>query len=425
MNMLIRQARVLDPQQQLDAVMDVHIAKGKIQAMATELCIPDAKVIDAKGHILCPSFTDLLTYLRQPGNAQKGTIASETQAAASAGFGTLLPSPDTQPTSDSTAVLELVQDRAEQAGFCQVLPVAALTQGLQSTHLSNMLGLSKAGAIAFSNAGYDFANNTVLLRCYEYAATYNLKIFVQPQDAALSNGHMHDGILATRLGLNGIPVIAETLAIGRHLQLLQHTGVSCHFQQLSSAAGVQMIREAKAQGLAVSADVGLAHLCFTEQQVQGYASQYHMQPPLRSEADRQALLSGLADGTIDAIVSAHQPHEAAAKQAPFADTALGMATYDMFIPLLLSLENQAGLNLMQLVAALGKQAANIAGVGHSGLDIGTSANLCVIDPAMSWQLTADNQQSHGANQCLAEDKLQGRVLLTLQNGQITWQTGLQ
>jgi dihydroorotase len=419
--MIMRQARVLDPQQQLDTIMDVHIADGKIQAMAADLHIADAQIIDAKGHILCPSFTDLLTYLRQPGNAQKGTIASETRAAASAGFSTLLASPDTQPASDSTAVLELVQDRAEQAGYCQILPVAALTQGLQSTHLSNMLGLNKAGAIAFSNAGYDFADNTVLVRCYEYAATYNLKIFVQARDAALSNGHMHDGILATQLGLNGIPVIAETLAIGRHLQIMQHTGVSCHFQQLSSAAGVAMVRQAKAQGLAISADVDLAHLCFTEQQIQGYASQYHVQPPLRHERDRQALLAGLADGTIDAIVSAHQPHEAAAKQAPFADTATGMAMYDIFIPLLLSLQDQADLSLMQLIAALGKQSAAIAGLEHMGLTIGAKANLCLIDPHKCWQLTAHSQQSHGANQCRNNSELKGRVVLTLRDGHITWQ----
>ena len=421
MNMLIRQARVVDPYQQLDAIMDVHIADGNIQAIAAELNIPDAQVIEAKGQILCPNFTDMLAYLRQPGNSQKGTIASETRAAASAGFGTLLPSPDTQPASDSTAVLELVQDRAQQAGYCQVLPIGALTQGLQSTHLSNMLGLNKAGAVAFSNAGYDITDNTVLLRCYEYAATYKLKIFVQARDAALSHGHMHDGILATQLGLNGIPVIAETLAISRHLQMMQHTGVSCHFQQLSSAAGVEMLRQAKAQGLAISADVDLAHLCYTEQQVQGYSSQYHVQPPLRHESDRQALIAGLADGTIDAIVSAHQPHEAAAKQAPFADTATGMAIYDIFMPLLLSLAAETDLSLLQLTAALSKQPRNLLGLDANGLNLGAAANLCLIDPNLSWQLMSASQQSQGANQCVQNNTLIGRVMLTLQNGKVTWQ----
>ena len=424
MNMIIRQARLLDPKQQLDQINDVYIADGRIQAIGENLSASsaqDAQEIVGKGQLLCPSFTDLLTYLRQPGNSQKGTIASETKAAASAGFGTLLPSPNTLPCTDSTAVLELVQDRAAQAGYCQLAPVAALTQGLNSSHLSNMQGLSKAGAVAFSNAGNDFNDNTVLLRCYEYAATYGLRIFIQAQDQALGNGHMHDGALATRMGLNGIPVIAETLAIARHLQIIQHTGVSAHFQQLSSAAAVDMIRQAKNQGLPVTADVDLAHLCYTEQQVQGYASQYYVQPPLRTAADRQALLTGVADGTINAIVSAHQPHEAAAKQAPFADTATGMAMYDGFMPMLLSLEGQADLSLAQLISALSDQPANIAQVSSNSLTVGADANLCLIDPSQQWQLTPNNQQSHGANQCLQGQTLTGRVQLTLRNGQPTWQ----
>jgi dihydroorotase len=284
-----------------------------------------------------------------------------------------------------------------------------------------MQGLSKAGAVAFSNAGNDFGDNTVLLRCYEYAATYGLQIFIQAQDQALGNGHMHDGALATRMGLNGIPVIAETLAIARHLQMILHTGVNAHFQQLSSAAAVDMIRQAKNQGLPVTADVDLAHLCYTEQQVQGYASQYYVQPPLRSEDDRQTLLAGVADGAIDAIVSAHQPHEDAAKQAPFADTATGMAMYDSFMPLLLSLEGQAGLTLAQLISAVSNKPASIAQVASNSIAEGNDANLCLIDPTQQWQLQASNQQSHGANQSLQGHTLTGRVKLTLGNGQPTWQ----
>ena len=260
------------------------------------------------------------------------------------------------------------------------------------------------------------------MRCYEYAATYGLKIFVQARDEALSNGHMHSGALATRLGLNGIPVIAETLAISRHLQFMQHTGVSGHFQQLSSADGVQMIRQAKAQGMSITADVDLAHLCFTEQQLHSYASQYHVQPPLRNETDRQALLAGLADGTIDAIVSAHQPHEAAAKQAPFADTATGMAMYDLFIPLLLTLEGQANLTIDHLINALTHNPASIAGGNSHRLTEGAIANLCLIDPNQQWHFDTHQQQSHGANICLNNMSHQGRVVLTLQQGRVTWQT---
>ncbi len=421
MSMLIRQARTLDPQHNIDKLQDVLIKDGLIVEISNHIETQAEQIIDASGQLLIPGMTDLLSYLRQPGNSQKGTIASETKAAASAGFTCVAPSPDTQPATDSTAVLELVEDRAAQAGFCDLAPIAALTQGLQSSHLTNMQGLSKAGAIAFSNAGEDINSNTVLLRCYEYAATFGLKIFLQARDADLSNGHMHDGALATQLGLNGIPVMAETLAISRQLQFIEHTGVSAHFQQISSASGVNLIRQAKAQGLPVTADVDLAHLCYTEAQVQGYASQYHVQPPLRGEDDRQALLVALVDGTIDAIVSAHQPHEAAAKCAPFAATELGMAMYDTFVPLLLGLQGQAGLSLNQLIKATTSTPAAIAGQDSNGIMVGNTANLCLINPHQIWTLDEATQQSAGANQSLQGQVLTGRAQLTLHRGKITWQ----
>jgi dihydroorotase len=420
MSLLIRQARVLDTQQNLDQVLDVYIADGQIAAMGEQLSQEAEHTLNAEGKILVPGMTDLLGYLRQPGNSQKGTIESETKAAASAGFTTILPSPDTNPTTDTTAVLELVQDRAEAAGYCDVACVAALTQGLEGSHLTNLMGLSKAGAIAFSNAGQDITSNTVLLRSYEYAATFGVKIFIQAQDAALATGHMHEGALATRLGLNGIPVIAETLSISRHLQFIEHTGVSAHFQQISSAKGVELIRDAKTRGLDITADVDLAHLCYTEEQVQGYASQYHVQPPLRSEDDRQALLAGVADGTLDAIVSAHQPHEAAAKCAPFADTATGMAMYDTFMPLLLSLEGQGGLTLSQLIDAVTTGATEAADLDSPIIEEGAPAYLCLIDPDMEWQLNEETQQSPAANQSLANTTLKGRTVLTLRGGTVTW-----
>lgn len=420
MSLLIRQARVLDTQQNLDKVLDVYIADGHIAAMGEQLEQTTEHTLHAEGKLLVPGMTDLLGYLRQPGNSQKGTIESETKAAASAGFTTILPSPATNPTTDTTAVLELVQDRAEAAGYCDVACVAALTQGLEGTHLTNLMGLSNAGAIAFSNGGQDITSNTVLLRSYEYAATFGVKIFIQAQDSALANGHMHEGALATRLGLNGIPVIAETLAISRHLQFIEHTGVSAHFQQISSAKGVELIRDAKARGLDITADVDLAHLCYTENQVQGYASQYHVHPPLRSEDDRQALLAGVADGTLDAIVSAHQPHEAAAKCAPFADTATGMAMYDTFMPLLLSLEGQAGLTLGQLIDAVTTGATEAADLESPIIEQGAPAYLTLIDPDLQWQLNEDTQQSLGANQSLAGATLTGRTVLTIRGGMVTW-----
>jgi len=420
MSILISGARILDPSLELDTVADVYIRGGVIEAIGDLAKVHADTQVDAKGMILSPSFVDLNTCLRDLSQIQKGTVASETYAAASAGFTDLCPSPDTQPCSDTGSVISMINSKAEAAGFCNLLPIAALTKNLKGTALSNMESLSRSGCIGFSNAGYDITDNTVLLRCYEYAATFGLKVFVQAQDKQLSNGHMHAGPTATRMGLDGIPVIAETLSISRHLLFMQHTGVQGHFNQLTSSAGVALIRQAKAQGMKVTADVGIAHLCFTDTAIQGYRSQYHMQPPLREESDRIALLVGIKDGTIDAICSAHQPHESSAKCAPFAATATGMAIYDMLIPLIQGLVDANELTWMAAIKALSFNSANIADIKATRLAISEAANLTLIDPNHSWILDVDSQLSQGTNQALAYQTLKARVQLTLKDGQVTY-----
>jgi dihydroorotase len=416
MSIIIRGARLIDPGQQLDQVADLHIKNGHIEAIGNLTDLNAASEIDAKGMILSPSFVDLLTYLRDLNQIQKGTIVSETQAAASAGFTQLCASPDTQPCSDAGSVISMINSKVVTAGFCDLLPVAALTKELKGTQLSNMEALARAGCIGFSNASYDISDNNILLRCYEYAATFGLKVFVQAQDQQLGDGHMHAGPMATRLGLDGIPVIAETLAISRHLLLMQHTGVSGHFNQLTSAKGVDLIRQAKAQGMNITADVGVAHLCFTDTAIDGYRSQYHIQPPLREESDRKALLAGIKDGTIDAICSAHQPHESAAKCAPFAATATGMATYDMLIPLIQGLVESGDLTWALAIKALSYNSAAIALGSIPTLTTGEKANLTLIDPGHYWTLNSSSQLSHGTNQALANQYLKARVRLTIKGG---------
>ena len=421
MSIIIRGARLIDPGQQLDQVTDLHIKNGNIEAIGDLTGLNAASEINAKGMILSPSFVDILTYLRDLNQIQKGTIVSETQAAASAGFTQLCASPDTQPCSDAGSVISMVNNKVVSAGFCDLLPVAALTKELKGTQLSNMEALARAGCIGFSNASYDISDNNILLRCYEYAATFGLKVFVQAQDQQLGDGHMHAGATATRMGLDGIPVIAETLAISRHLLLMQHTGVSGHFNQLTSAKGVNLIRQAKAQGMNITADVGVAHLCFTDTAIDGYRSQYHVQPPLREETDRKALLAGIKDGTIDAICSAHQPHESAAKCAPFAATATGMAIYDMLIPLIQGLVDAGDLTWALAIQALSYNSAAIAVGKTPKLSLGEEANLTLIDTSHHWTLNSSSQLSHGTNQALANQNLKARVKLTVKRGLVSYQ----
>ena len=420
MSIIIRGARLIDPSKQLDQVTDLHIKGHCIETIGDLTGINAATEIDAKGMILSPSFVDLHTCLRGLNQVQKGTIASETQAAASAGFTHLCPSPDTQPCSDAGSVISMIKSKVAAAGFCDLLPVAALTKDLKGTQLSNMESLSRAGCIGFSNASYDISDNTVLLRCYEYAATFGLKVFVQAQDQQLGGGQMHAGPTSTRMGLDGIPVIAETLSISRHLQFMQHTGVSGHFNQLTSAAGVALIRQAKAQGMNITADVGIAHLCFTDTAIEGYSSQYHVQPPLREESDRKALLAGIKDGTLDAICSAHQPHESAAKCAPFAATASGMATYDMLVSLIQGLVDTGDLTWTLAIQALSSNSATIALRKTATLTVGEKANLTLIDPSHLWTLNSSSQLSHGTNQALANQQLKARVELTIKAGRISY-----
>ena len=422
MSIIIRGAHLLDPSVGLDEVGDVLIQDGKITSIGALEATNATTEINAKGMLLCPSFIDLNTCLRDLNQVQKGTIATETKAAASAGFTHLCPSPDTKPCSDDGSIISLIKSKALAAGFCDILPIAALTKELNGTALSNMESLSRAGCIGFSNAGHDIKDNTVLLRCYEYAATFALKVFVQAQDEALSSGHMHEGATATRMGLEGIPVIAETLAISRHLQFMQHTGVQGHFSQISSAAGVELIRQAKSQGMQISADTSIAHLCFTDKCIEGYQSQYHVQPPLRDESDRLALIAGLKDGTLDAICSAHKPHESAAKCAPFAATAQGMAVYDMIIPLIQTLVDAKELSWGQAINALSANSSAIAGIAHTTLKTGQPAHLTLIDSKHKWRLDEASKVSQGTNQALAGQTLTGRVKLTIKSGTISFQS---
>jgi dihydroorotase len=413
MDVLIKKARVIDPTQHLDSQLDLYINSGILVAMASNLEVDHVRQGDGSGCIICPGLVDLSCNLREPGYSQKGTIDSETAAAAQSGYTHICASPSTSPCTDTPAIVQLILDRAHQARHCRVYPVGALTRNLEGQQLSNMAALRDAGCIAVSNGSGDCDENMTLLRCYEYAASQGIPVFIQAQDRHLGKGCIHEGAIATRMGLDGIPIIAETLSISRHLQLLHHVGLRGHFNQISSGSGVELIRQAKRAGQDITADASIAHLSFNETWVKGYDSQYHLHPPLRSKDDQQALLVGLADGTLDAICSAHQPHEEAAKKAPFSSTEPGMASYDMLIPLALQLMRNQTIDWVTLVDRLSIAPARIAGINRSGLQVGVKADLCLIDPNYRWTLDASTAVSTGTNQPLWEQHLKGRSLLSI------------
>jgi len=410
---------LIDPANQIDEAKDLHIANGKILAIGHA---PEGfsaeQTIDANGQIICPGLVDLSARLREPGDEHKATIASETAAAAKGGITTLCCPPDTNPVIDTPAVAEMIQHKAQQSGFCRVLPIGALTKGLQGEQLSEMAALKKAGCIVLSNALTPISNTLVERRILEYAATFGITTFLRPEDPYLNNqGCAHEGPIAARLGLPGIPEAAETVAIARDLALAEQTGCHIHFSNLSGSTAVSKIRQSD---LPVTADVAAYQLFLTEDNLVGFNSNCHVIPPLRSHSDKEALRQGVADGTINAICSSHQPHEPDAKKAPFPSTAPGISGLETLLPLTLKLVDEGLLNLSDAISRITCGPAAILKLPLGQLSVGSSADICLFDPKKRWQLTADGMLSHGHNTPFLGYEFTGQVTHTLLEGRLTY-----
>jgi dihydroorotase len=423
MNILIQGGRIIDPASGTDLVGDLYVQDGKIAGInQAPQGFSAESTLDASGQIVCPGLVDICAHAREPGPAQKGSINSESAAAVAGGITTFISPPTTSPIVDSAAVAEMIIDRCEEAGRMTIHPMGALTKGLEGEQLAPMASLASSGCIAFTNARHPIADSLVLLRCLEYAATHDLLVVFQAQDTALAaGGCMHDGSTCTRLGLNGIPEAAETIEVARCLLLVEQTGVRAHFGQLSCERSVRMISEAQERGLPVTADVAIQNLLMTDESVNGFHSEFHLIPPLRSQLDRAGLIQGVISGTIQAICSDHQPHERAAKEAPFADTEPGMIGLQTLLPLSLILVEQKMLEMPQLIEKLTLAPARIMGLDAGTLTVGKAADICIFDPKAEWQLTIENSISRGHNTPFMDYPLKGKVTATLHNGTIVHQ----
>lgn len=418
----IQNGHLIDPANNIDAVTDLWIADGKVQAVGKA---PDGftadQTINAGKQIVCPGLIDLSARIREPGQSHKASIASETTAAAKSGITTLVCPPDTQPVIDSPAIVELIHLKAREAGMSRLHVLGALTSNLDGELISEMLSLKNAGIVGMSNANRPVPNSLVLRRAFEYAATHDLTVFIRPDDNGLSNqGCVHEGALASRLGLPGIPEAAETVAVARHLELIEQTGVRAHFSQLSTARAANMIARARHDGLKVTADVAVHHLYLTDIDVRDYNSACHLIPPLRSERDRDGLRDALKQNTIDAICSDHQPHEPDAKQSPFPDTEPGMSGLDTLLPLVKRLADEKLLTLSQAINSITQAPANILGLEQGKLSVGATADICLFDPNMSWLVSADSLSSAGHNTPFMGWEMHGRASSTLVNGQLVF-----
>lgn len=426
MKRCIQNGRLIDPSQSLDRVCDLYIDGEKVVAIGDcpEGFVAD-EVVDATDLWVLPGLVDLAVSLREPGYSQKGSIASETRAAASGGVTTLVCPPNTKPIVDTPSVAALIQDKAIESGMVNVLPLGALTQGLEGKNLSNMVALTDAGCIALSNHRSPMANAKVLARSLEYAATHDLLVVFHPDESSLSEGGcVHEGFISTMHGLPGIPETAETIALARDLILVERTGVRAHFARLSSAKSVEMIADARAAGMDVTADVALHNLLLTDSVLTDFDGHYHVLPPLRSEDDRLTLIEGVKSGAISAICSDHQPHEKMAKVAPFAATEPGMANVEILLPLALSLVDEGMLELHQVLACLTAGPASCYGIDAGSLRVGSYADFVLFDSTEHWQWNHKNRITKGHNSPFLNDDMTGKVVSTYLSGHKVFQKGL-
>ncbi|OGI69629.1 MAG: dihydroorotase, partial [Candidatus Muproteobacteria bacterium RBG_16_60_9] len=396
MSLAIRGGVLVDPANRVNAKRDLYIdTEGFVVAVGrAPRGFKARRTIDATNKIVCPGLIDLRARLREPGLEHKATLESELRAAVAGGITTLCCPPDTMPVIDTPAMAQMIQSRAWHFGYAFIHPFGALTRDLKGQQLADMEALDDAGCVAFTNAMAPVTNTLVMRRAMEYAASFDLSVFLHSEDPWLkADGCCHEGEISARLGLPGIPEAAETVAVARDLALIDQTRVRAHFCGLSSARAVQMVAEAQRRGLPVSADVTAHHLHLTEHDIGYFDTQCHVQPPLRSRRDRDALRRAVKQGVITAICSDHQPHEPDAKLAPFSDAEPGISGLETLLPLTLKLVNEKLIPLPQAIALLTQSPADILGLESGRIGVGATADICIFDPKALWTLTAASMTS--------------------------------
>lgn len=410
----IKNGRLIDPKNAIDSALDVFVADGRIAAIGQAPAGFTAdRVIDASRQIVCPGLVDL--------SARLAGIESELLAAVAGGVTALACPPDTNPPLDEPGLVERLVRRSETLGLAHVYPIGALTRQLAGEKLSELSDLTRAGCIAFSQAKQPIDDTQVLLRAMQYAATFGYAIRLRPQDHHLArDGVAHDGEVASRLGLTGIPVCAETIAIGTALQLARETGVCLHLSRISSAAGVALIREARRTGAAVTCDVTIHHLHLSEMDIGYFDSHARFDPPLRSGADRDALRTAAADG-LAAICSDHTPVDEDGKQLPFAEAAPGATGLELLLPLTLKWAAEMKLPLGTALARITCDPAAILGIDAGSLSIGSPADVCIFAATEPWQVTPETLRSEGKNTSFLGYEMAGRVQTTLVGGRVVFE----
>jgi len=418
MRILIRGGRVIDPASGRDAPGDVWVADGRI---APPGGTPE-RTVEAKGLVVAPGLIDLSARLREPGYEYKATLESEMDAAIAGGVTSLACPPDTDPPLDEPGLVDMLRRRAKALALARVYPIGALTVKLQGARLTEMSELAAAGCVAFSQANAPFTDTQVLWRALQYAATFGYRVWLRVEDPWLAKGGVaHDGEVATRLGLPGIPPFAETIALGTLLELVRATGTRVHVCRLSTAAAVAMMRAAKKEGLPVSCDVGIHHVHLSDMDLGFYDSHCRLDPPLRSQRDREALAAALADGTIDCAVSDHTPVDEDGKHVPFAEAESGATGLELLLPLTLKWARERKLALATALARVTSDAARVLGSPSGRIEPGAPADIVVFDPEAPFRVTPETLRSQGKNSPFMGYELAGRVRATVVAGKLVYE----
>ncbi len=414
MRIQIRNGRVVDPASGKDGSGDVFIADGKISDGGKA-----DRVIDAKGLVVAPGFIDLSARLREPGYEYKATLESELDAALAGGVTSLACPPDTDPPLDEPGLVDMLRRRAKALSRARVYPLGALTVKLEGQALTEMGQLTDAGCVAFSQANAPLADTQVLWRALQYAATFGYPVWLRAEDAWLAKGGVsHDGEIATRLGLPGIPPFAETIALAGLLELVRATGARVHVCRLSTAGAVELMRRAKQEGLPVTCDVAIHHVHLCDMDLGYFDSHCRLEPPLRSQRDRDALARGLAEGTLDCLCSDHTPVDEDGKLMPFAQAEPGATGLELLLPLALKWAAAHKLALPAALARITSEPAKILGVASGRIAPGAPGDLAIFDPNASVRIAPETLKSQGKNTPFLGYELAGRVKYTVVAGNI-------
>lgn len=420
--LLIRNARLIDPGQEIDEIGSIAVADGRITAIGKSAPRDAATVVDAAGKILAPGLIDMHVHLREPGHEEKETIETGTRAAAAGGFTAVACMPNTMPPLDSDAQIEFVRRQAARVGSARVYPIGALTKGRQGKELAEVGLMIRAGAVAFTDDGDGVADAGVCLRAMQYVSMFD-KLFIQHcEDKSLAaRGCMHQGVTSTRLGLAGIPGVAEDAMVQRDILLQRISGVRYHVAHISTAGAVSLVRRAKREGQLVTSEICPHHLLLTDECCATYDTNYKMNPPLRAASDVAACIEGVRDGTIDCLVTDHAPHGHQDKEQEFQDAPFGIIGLETAVALFAkALIEPKIIDWPRLIAMLSTTPARLLKIPGGTLKVGEPADITLIDPDLEWTIEPDRFYSKSRNTPFGGWKVRGRATMTIVGGETRW-----